>query len=294
MNTRSEDDPRVSGRVVGILLFLLAQFFASWQAGFSKLAVSDLPVMMVVWGRFAGVLTVALVMALVTVTRAQLMPNRPWLYVLRGALLAVASISFVVTTKHVPLADAIAVAFVYPFIVTALAPWILREKVGLITWVAVMAGFIGVLVVVRPGMHGFEPLIFGALVAGIAFAVVLVLTGLLALRAPPVVTVLWTAVTSVAITSLALPFMWVTPTLYQAGVLVLVGAFAAGGNILQLYAAQKCDVSVLAPFGYSEIITMTVIGVILFGDWPDYVTFIGMAIIMVSGLVVAFTTVRKS
>lgn len=278
--------------MVGIVLFLAAQFFASLQAGFSKLAVSELPVMMVVWGRFAGVLIVALTLALVTVTRAQLLPNRPWLYIARGALLAVASVSFVITTKAVPLADAIAVAFVYPFIVTALAPWILKESVGLITWVAVATGFVGVLVVVRPGMQGFEPLILGALVAGIAFAIVLILTGLLALRAPPVVTVLWTAVTSVAITSVALPFMWVQPNLKQVGVLALVGGFAALGNLLQLYAVQKCDVSKLAPFGYSEIITMTVIGVILFGDWPDYVTFVGMGIIMISGLIVAFTTTR--
>jgi len=268
----------------GILLFIFAQFCASWQAGFSKLAVSELPVMMVVWGRFAGVLVVAIVLAAVTITPAQLMPNRPWLYVLRGALLALASVAFVITTKTVPLADAIAVAFVYPFIVTALAPWILKELVSTVTWLAVATGFIGVLIVVRPGMAGFDPLIFGALIAGVAFAIVLVLTGVLAPRAPPVVTVLWTALTSVVITSVALPFVWF--------VLGLVGSFAAAGNLLQLYAAQKCDVSILAPFGYTEIVTMTVIGVILFGDWPDYVTLLGMAIIVGSGLIVAFKTTR--
>jgi len=292
MTKRSNTSAAGKRSGAGILLFIFAQFCASWQAGFSKLAVSELPVMMVVWGRFAGVLVVAVVLALVTITRAQLIPNRPWLYILRGALLAVASVAFVITTKTVPLADAIAVAFVYPFIVTALAPWILKEVVNAVTWLAVATGFIGVLIVVRPGMAGFDPLIFGALIAGVAFAIVLVLTGVLAPRAPPVVTVLWTAVTSVVITSVALPFVWVTPSWDQWFVLALVGSFAAAGNLMQLYAAQKCDVSVLAPFGYTEIITMTVIGVILFGDWPDYVTLLGMTIIMVSGLIVAMKTTR--
>ena len=139
---------------IGIALFILGVIFASLQSGLAKQLTATLPVLLIVWGRYFSFLVIVLVVTLWRYGQSALPPPRPHAQALRGILLVSSTIFFVGAVKGMPLADAIAIIFIYPFIVTALAPVVLGERVPLSSWMAVVTGFVGVLLVVRPGSTG--------------------------------------------------------------------------------------------------------------------------------------------
>jgi len=250
--------------LIGIVTMIAGVNCASMQAGLSKYLTDDFPVVLIVWWRMFGTLAVVLPFALTRHRHLLLLPPRAGLQILRGVLLVIASISFVAATTVIPLTDAIAVAFVYPFLTTLLAPWVLGERVAPTTWIAVLGGFVGVLIVMRPTLDGIGPSYLLALLAGTAYSAVLILSRVLAGPSPTFVTATWTSATAVVLLSLALPGVWQTPDSWQ--------------------------LLLLATFGYIEIVSATVIGLFLFGDWPDTLTVIGLAVITASGLAVAFSS----
>ena len=216
-----------------------------------------------------------------------LTPRRPWLHILRAVLLISSSVFFVLAVAGLPLADAIAIVFVYPFVITALAPLLLGERVGLTSWIAVVTGFIGVLVVARPGLRHLDHYALAALACGVSFALALLATRKFLVAAPPTVTATWTAGTAVILFGLALPFVWVTPDERQLALLLLLGAISSCSQIATITACNKCNMGLLAPFGYTEIVAATLTGLAMFGDFPDWLTWAGIAIIVMSGLYIA-------
>lgn len=274
-------------RTVGILTFVTALVFGSMHSGLSKALTEDLSVPLIIWWRYLGLFLVVVPWALIRYGRAAVVPARPWLHVLRGLLIIVASFSFLGAVSGMPLADTLAIVFVYPFIVTALAPLLLGERVGLSIWIAVLTGFVGVLVVVRPGFTEVDGYVLLALMTGASFALVLLVTRKLAVASPPTVTATWTATLGLVIVGLSLPFIWVTPTLEQLIVLAVMTAFAAASQLLTMHAFSKADAAVLAPFGYSEIVTATAVGFVMFGDFPTPVTWLGIVVIIASGIYIA-------
>jgi drug/metabolite transporter (DMT)-like permease len=274
-------------RTIGILSFVTALVFGSMHSGLSKALTEDLSVPLIIWWRYLGLFLVVVPWALIRYGRAAVIPARPWLHVLRGLLIIVASFSFLGAVSGMPLADTLALVFVYPFIVTALAPLVLGERVGLAIWIAVFTGFLGVLVVMRPGVMEIDGYVLMALLTGATFALVLLVTRKLSVASPPTVTATWTATLGLVIVGLLLPFIWVTPTLHQLMVLGVMSAFAAVSQLLTMHAFSKADAAVLAPFGYSEIVTATVVGLVLFGDFPAPVTWVGILVIVASGIYIA-------
>lgn len=267
---------------------------ASLQAGLSKYLVTDLPVLLIVWWRMAAILVILMPFALLRHRRLLTFAPHPRLQILRGVLLTFASISFVAATSRIQLTDAIAVAFIYPFLITMMAPWVLGERVGLASWAAVLGGFIGVLIVMRPTMSGIDLYYLLALGAGVAYAAVLVLSRVLAGPSPTFVTASWTAGTSTIMLSVTLPTVWQTPDRIQLAVLMLVGLFAALSQILVVYACSRALMSTLAPFGYVEIISATIIGIVLFGEFPDSTSWFGIGVIVISGLLVGWGAHRAA
>jgi drug/metabolite transporter (DMT)-like permease len=274
-------------RTIGILSFVTALVFGSMHSGLSKALTEDLSVPLIIWWRYLGLFLVVVPWALIRYGRAAVIPARPWLHVLRGLLIIVASFSFLGAVSGMPLADTLALVFVYPFIVTALAPLVLGERVGLAIWIAVFTGFLGVLIVMRPGVTEIDGYVLMALLTGATFALVLLVTRKLSVASPPTVTATWTATLGLVIVGLLLPFIWVTPTLHQLMVLGVMSAFAAVSQLLTMHAFSKADAPVLAPFGYSEIVTATVVGLVLFGDFPAPVTWVGILVIVASGIYIA-------
>lgn len=278
---------RIDARTAGILIFVSALVFGSLHNGLSKSLTDELPVPLIIWWRYLGLFAIVVPWALLRHGRSAVVPARPWLHVLRGGLFVVSSLSYLAAVSGMPLADTMAIVFVYPFIITALAPWLLRERVKLSMWIAALTGFFGVLIVMRPGIAAVDGYALLALLTGTTFALVLLITRMLAVAAPPTVTATWTASIGIIVLSLALPFLWVTPSLEQMIVLAALSILAATSQLMTMHAFGKADAAVLAPFGYSEIVTATAVGFVMFGSLPDFVTWTGIFVILASGIYIA-------
>jgi drug/metabolite transporter (DMT)-like permease len=195
---------------------------------------------------------------------------------------------FFAAVQFMPLADALAVSFVYPFIVTALAGLVLGEQVGPWRWSAVVVGFVGIMIIIRPGFAAPSWGIPFALTAGTSFAMIILITRKLAGADPPALTLGATALVAAAIGSLALPFVWVTPAPADWSLMLLGGLVGTGCQLMLVMAYERASAAQLAPFAYVEVVSAAVIGLFLFGDWPDRVTWLGIAIVVASGVVIAW------
>lgn len=273
--------------MAGVVLFIAGQFFGSLNGALSKSLAPELPVLMIVWGRFVGFLLLVIGPALQRHGMAAVAPARPVLHVARGLLLVGATIGFVGAVSGMPLADAIALIFIYPFLVTALAPLLLGERVALSSWVAVICGFVGVLVVMRPTFDGIDPHALFAIGGGTCFGLHLMVTRGLTASSPPLVTMTTSAIVGAVLLTAALPFIWQTPTAGQWLVLAEIALASTLAQILTTLACNRAGMALLAPFGYCEIVWATVLGLAMFGDFPDTLTWLGIAIIVASGVYIA-------
>ena len=208
------------------------------------------------------------------------------LQIFRGLTLFSANICFFYSISIISMAKALTLAFVAPLVTTAISPIFLNEKVGIRRWSAVLIGFIGCLVVIRPGFLEFNLATIAALGTGCFYGIYLVITRKLHSTDNPLLTLLLTGVVGFIIASFFVPIVWINPTPTQWSWLALMGIFACLGHILLIYSLRFADASKLAPFGYFEIITNIILGYYVFKDFPDVWTFIGLLIIISSGIYV--------
>jgi len=209
--------------------------------------------------------------------------ENPKLQILRGITLLLANICFFYSISVISMAKALTLAFVAPLVTTALSPLFLDEKVGIRRWSAVIVGFIGSLVVIRPGFIEFNLATISALGTGCFYGVYLIITRKLHTTDNPLLTLLITGVVGAIISSLFVPIVWINLTQSQWLWLGLMGIFACLGHLLLIYSLRYADASKLAPFGYFEIITNIILGYYFFKDFPDIWTFTGLFIIISSG-----------
>jgi len=209
--------------------------------------------------------------------------ENPKLQVLRGITLLLANICFFYSISVISMAKALTLAFVAPLVTTALSPLFLDENVGIRRWSAVIVGFIGSLVVIRPGFIEFNLATISALGTGCFYGVYLIITRKLHTTDNPLLTLLITGVVGAIISSLFVPIVWINLTQSQWLWLGLMGIFACLGHLLLIYSLRYADASKLAPFGYFEIITNIILGYYFFKDFPDIWTFTGLFIIISSG-----------
>lgn len=209
----------------------------------------------------------------------------PLLQIGRGVTATLSAICFIVGVSFVPLADAVAVTFIAPFIVTILGALILREPVGLRRWIAVGVGFFGMLIVIRPGMGVFHPAILFIVVAASMFAARQILSRWLSGADSIATTVAYTSITSTVLASLALPFVWQSPEEpFLWAVAAGLAAAAALGEFLVIRALDIAQAVVVAPMHYSMILWGTFYGYMVFADLPDLWTVVGCLVIVASGL----------
>ncbi|WP_416899374.1 MAG: DMT family transporter [Minwuia sp.] len=218
-------------------------------------------------------------------------------HVMRGALIAAATLLFFTALQYLPLADAIAIFFVEPLLLTLLSPFFLGEKVGWRRLTAVAAGFAGAMMIIRPSFEeaGWPALL--PLAAALCFAFYLVLTRRLARTGDPVVMQAHAGIFGGLTAGLALAagamtgafpdvLVPVLPDLTDLLLLTVLGIIATGGHMLVVHAFKRADAGLLAPFQYLEIISATALGLLIFGDFPDPLTWAGIAVIVGSGLYV--------
>ena len=212
--------------------------------------------------------------------------ENPKLQILRGMTLLSANICFFYSISVISMAKALTLAFIAPLVTTALSPIFLDEKVGIKRWTAVIVGFIGSLVVIRPGLIELNLATVSALGTGFFYGIYLIITRKLHTVDNPLLTLLITGIVGAIISTLFVPIIWVNLTETQWLWLALMGIFACLGHLLLIYSLRYADASKLAPFGYFEIITNIMLGYYFFKDFPDLWTFAGLFIIISSGIYV--------
>jgi drug/metabolite transporter (DMT)-like permease len=279
--------------LAGVLLLVIAMSVVPIMDGFAKYLSAFYPVPQIVWARYFFHLLILLPLVLWWHGWRGLVPRRPRLQLLRSSFLLCSTVLFFGAIALIPLADAIALVFISPLIVTACSPLVLGEHVGLRRWSAVIIGFLGACVIFRPGLGVFQWGSLLAIAAGATYAFYILSTRKLSGSAPPLVTLLHTALLGAAIMSLVVPFIWVTPTRLDLALMVGMGLIAAFGHFLIIMAFERAGASVLAPYSYSEIVTATLVGYVAFGDFPDVWTWVGVAIIIVSGIYIALRERRR-
>ena len=278
--------------LAAILLLVTAMSVVPLMDGIAKYLSASYPVSQVVWARYFFHLLVLLPLVLWHHGPRGLMPRNPAVQVLRSAFLLLSTIFFFAAIALIPLADAIALVFVSPLLVTAFSPLILGEQVGLRRWSAVIVGFVGACIVFRPGFGMLQWGSLLALAAGSTYAFYVLMTRKLSGSAPPLVTLFYTALLGGAVMTAVMPFAWVAPSHQDLALMVAMGVIAACGHFLIIKAFEKAPASLLAPYGYSEIVMATLVGYVAFGDFPDHWTWIGIAIIVCSGIYISLREQR--
>ena len=266
------------------LFMILGMLLVPVMDGTAKLLVRDYPVLQVVWGRYFFHLLTLLPLFFIFGERLSFKPAKIKLQTIRALFLLGDTALFFAALSFIPLANGKAVFFVAPLIMTALAPFILSEKVGWHRWGAVLVGFSGTLFILQPEADGQWLGYLLAFGSAAFYAVYLLLTRKLRSAASPLNTLLFTAMVGTVIMTVLLPFDWRTPDLTGWLLMLATGILGTLSHFFIIKAFEGGDASHLAPFTYSEIISATIFGVIVFGHFPGTSTWIGISIVMASGL----------
>lgn len=276
---RTQDD-NVKAGVAWMLLTTL--FFLSLDA-VAKHLVSSYPVIQVVWGRFLFHLILA---AMILGPRFGFFvrsANLP-LQIVRSILLLATTVLFFFGVRLLPLAEASAIMFTSPILLSILAIPFLGEKVGPYRWAAIFVAFLGALVVVRPGTGVMG---VGALfLLGCSFcnAFYQLITRKLRGTDEARTTLLYTALAGTVGASLAVPLVWTPIAVGDWPLFAALGVFGCLGHFTLIKAFQSAPATVVAPFSYASIIWAILYGFLFFGDLPDFWTLVGASIIAAGGL----------
>jgi drug/metabolite transporter (DMT)-like permease len=212
------------------------------------------------------------------------------LQVLRGLALLGSATFFVLGLGRLGVAEATAIAFVTPAIITGLSIPLLKEQVGFRRWLAVLIGLVGVLIVARPGGAAFQPAAFFSLASAVCGAFAMIITRKMGPGARARTTMLWSAMTGLVLLTLTLPAWFVPPTLRELAIALAMGLTYAAAQLLMILAYRSGEASLLAPFTYAQLLTSTLLGYVVFAAVPDGATLVGMGVIVLSG---AYTLHRE-
>ena len=269
-----------------IIINLFAWMIVPIMDAFAKYLSWSLPILQITWGRYFFTVVITLSFMLIFCRHQIKLSENPKLQLLRGLILLSANLLFFYAISIISLAKALTLAFIHPLIVTALSPMLLHENVGLKRWIAVIIGFVGALIVIRPGFLDFNLASLAAFGCGICYGFYLIITRKLSDIDNPLLTLLFTGIVGTIILSSIMPIVWVTPTLNQWYMLASIGLVASVAHGFIIISFTMAEASKLAPLSYSEIITNIIIGYYVFSDMPDKWTFVGLFVIMLSGIYV--------
>ena len=266
---------------------LLAWAILPFMDTIAKYLSSELSFFQITWARYFFTVFFTLPFMFFFFRKNLTWSTQPKLQIFRGLTLLFANILFFYSISIISMAKALTLAFVAPLITTALSPIFLGEKVGVRRWSAVIIGFVGSLIVIQPGFIEFNLASISALGTGFFYGIYLVITRKLHSSDSPLLTLLLTGVVGAVLASFFVPVVWINPTFNQWSLLALMGIFACLGHLFLILSLKYADASKLAPFGYFEIVTNVILGYYFFGDFPHYWTWVGLAIIVCSGIYIS-------
>src|SRR3569833_1574201 len=278
---------RVDHPFKGIALVLLSTIFLGCSDVTAKYLSASLPSIEITWIRF---LTFALMFTPVMLPGSPfhaMRTERLGLQLMRGVALLGSSLFFITGLRFLPIAEASATGIVSPLFDTALTIKYLGESVGVRRWIATAVGLIGVLINLRPGTGAVHPSAFFPIVSALAWACTLVMTRMLSGREHALTTMTYSSITGACIMCALVPFVWVAPSWHDILFGIFIGIASTAGQWIVVLAFRYADASVLAPFSYTQLLWVCILGFVIFNKLPDIWTVIGAVFIVGSGLYTA-------
>jgi drug/metabolite transporter (DMT)-like permease len=288
----AQRDPQI---LTGILFMCAGvSMFPFMDAGIKWLS-PNYPVMEIVWARFTGHLLFMLLIFLPRYGRRLFATRQPLIQIGRSLLMLSSNFCYVIGIARVPLATASAIGFTSPLIVTALSLPLLGESVGMRRWSAVLAGFLGALLIIRPGTGFEDPAVFLILLSSLFWALYQIATRWVAAYDNAATAIIFTALLGSLFASVVLPFVFKPPQrLFDLFLLAAIGCLGGAGHYLIIRAFACGPAAVIAPLGYVDLLGSTALGYCFFANLPDLPTVFGAAIIVASGLFLALSERRRA
>ncbi len=278
-----------------MLVVVAAMAYLPGIDAFAKSLADELPTLQIAFARFAfqSVMMTAAILAFLP--GATLRVRQPLLLVVPGLCIGAATLCFFAALVHLPIADALAIFFVEPFVLTFLAVLLLGERIGWRRIVAIFCGLAGAFLVIRPNFVAFGPPALYPLGTAFLFALYVVTSRRLLAELGPAVLMMVTGYAGAAVLGIALLLGWslgfeaatpVAPTPDQWLRIAGLGFVATSGHLMLVTALRHLSASVVAPFQYLEIVSGAILGYLLFDDFPDVLSWLGILIIVASGVFV--------
>ena len=281
-------DAGPSPQLRGILLVLAATSVFALLDTVCKWLSQSYPVPMIVWARYLAQTLLMIAMLSPRMGMQWIRTRIPGMQIVRGLSLLAVSLVFLFSLSLMPIAETTAISFMAPLILTALSVSLLGEHVRPSAWAAMIAGFIGVLIIVRPGGGLFTPMVIFPMTSALLFAIYQLLTRKIAGIDPTLTTLFYGTLIGTVILSFFVPFFWTKPHNLIDGLLfVLTGILGGGGHFLLIRAFEHAPASTLAPFMYFQLVVVSGLGFLVFDTFPDGWSLVGMAVIVLSGAWVA-------
>ncbi len=278
-----------AGVASGIQLMLLAMLLLAVNDAIAKYLSAMYPVLQVLWLRAMGFLVFALAVAYhAGRLRGMLRSRRPGVQTLRGLLMALQMAVIMVSFWLLPMAEVAAVLSAAPLVVVALAVPVLGERVGLHRWAGVVIGFVGVLLIIRPGSALFDWTLLLPVFGAILWGSYQIMVRIVSEYDDSMTTLLYTAVVVAIVFTVISPWQWVSPTPEDWLWFILLGVINSVAHYAMIIALGRAPASLLQPFVYSGIVWATLLGWLVFADLPDRWAVAGMLLVTAGGLYVMY------
>ncbi len=276
--------------VKGVLFFMTAIFLISLVDTICKSFTKDLHAIQLVWGYFLGINFILWIFFFLKGKKLSNLSstNRPYLQILRPALLVCSISSLFVGLTYLPIAEATAIGFAAPLFITALSVPILKEKVGIHRWSAVVIGLIGVIIIIRPGGHFWHFASIMPLLGALFFALFQIMTRLLSETEKIHTTLFYTGLGGLGWSSLIVPLVWIAPSQMHILIFFVTGTMGALAHLFMISAFDKAEASLLAPYNYTKLLWVTVFGYFVFGEVPGLEMWVGTVVIISAGFYVIY------
>ncbi len=270
----------VAAALFAMLLFGVTETVGKWLTG----GFNPTQILLV---RAVFALGMAAALAIGNGGRAVLETRQPWIQILRGVTAATAMVLALFAYAALPLAEAVSVVYAAPILVTLLSVPLLGEPLGWRRLTAVLIGFLGVILIVRPGGDLFQPAALIALAALVLYALSNVLTRKAGRTDRGLTTLIYTQICFIAVCAPAQPFVWSTPHGLDAWLFLLVAATGGVAQYLLTLSYRHAPAALIAPFDYTAILWATLFAFLIWSETPTLLSWIGMAVVIASGAYIA-------
>ncbi|APE45663.1 EamA family transporter (plasmid) [Sulfitobacter alexandrii] len=290
-NTATEQPERTTS---GIALMCAGVASLSANDALAKLLVEDHAPLQILFMRNVIALPFALALVLAIGGTGALRSHRPAAHLVRGVLWIAATILFFTSFRYLELAEATALIFVAPLFITALSALFLGEVVGRRRWLAVIAGFVGVLIVIRPGTAAFQPVSLLPVLTALIYALLMLSARWVDSRESVWTMLLYLTGTSAVLSALIVPFFWTPVRPENLWLFVAIALFGTAGMTMMTQAFRLAPAGIVAPLDYTGIVWATAFGWLIWREVPDAPAFIGAGVIICSGLFIIWREHRPA